>query len=193
LDVNALNASWYCGNLHKWVCAPKGSAFLWARHDQQDRLMPAIISHGNNTPRSGFSAFQDRFDWAGTFDPTAWFCVPEAIRWMNHVIPGGWDSVRDKNHQLALDARRMLCDVLEVSDLCPDSMIGSMATVLLPERFQNKVSNSRPVEEQARLYDEFGIEVPFVSIGELRGFRVSAQLYNHADEYRFLGAILRSI
>lgn len=193
LNVAALNASWYCGNLHKWVCAPKGSAFLWARNDRQCSLMPAVISHGNNTPRSGFSAFQDRFDWAGTFDPTAWFCVPEAIRWMDGVIPGGWDAVRNANHQLAIDARRMLCDALDVPDLCPDSMIGSMATVLLPERFQNKVSNCRPVEEQARLYDEFGIEVPFVSIGNLRGFRVSAQLYNHRDEFRFLGAILRSI
>jgi isopenicillin-N epimerase len=193
LDVEELNASWYCGNLHKWVCAPKGSAFLWARRDQQETLMPAVISHGNNTQRSGFSAFQDRFDWAGTFDPTAWFCVPAAIRWMDQVVPGGWNAVRKANHQLALDARRMLCDALEVPVLCPDSMIGSMATILLPERFQNRVSVSRPVEVQAQLYDEFGIEVPFVSIGNIRGFRLSAQLYNHMDEYRYLADMLNGM
>ena len=82
IDLQKLRPSYYTGNLHKWVCAPKGAAFLWAREDVQAGLQPPVISHGNNRPRSGYSEFQDRFDWVGTFDPTAWLCVGEAIRWM---------------------------------------------------------------------------------------------------------------
>ena len=57
LNLSTLRPAWYCGNLHKWVCAPKGSAFLWAREDCQETLQPAVISHGNNSPRSGICAF----------------------------------------------------------------------------------------------------------------------------------------
>jgi isopenicillin-N epimerase len=71
LDLSELRPAAYTGNLHKWVCAPKGAAFLWVREDHQAGIQPAVVSHGNNTPRPGFSAFQDRFDWAGTFDPSA--------------------------------------------------------------------------------------------------------------------------
>jgi isopenicillin-N epimerase len=82
LNLSRLGAAYYTANLHKWTCAPKGAAFLWVREDRQREVQPAVISHGNNTTRPGYSAFQDRFDWAGTFDPTAWLCAGEAIRWL---------------------------------------------------------------------------------------------------------------
>lgn len=193
LNMRKINASWYCGNLHKWVCAPKGSAFLWAREDRQDLLQPAVISHGNNTPRPGFTSFQDRFDWAGTFDPSGWFCVPDAIHWQGGLLPGGWNEVRRRNHQLALEARRILCADLDVKASCPVGMIGSMATIPLPARFQNVCFTSKLAPEQRHLYDEHRIEVPFVNIGGLRAFRISAQLYNSAAEYRLLGEILAKL
>ena len=95
LDLPRLRAAYYTANLHKWTCAPKGAALLWVREDKQKQMQPAVISHGNNTPRLGYSAFQDRFDWAGTFDPTAWFCAGEAIRWLGELLPGGWRELRE--------------------------------------------------------------------------------------------------
>lgn len=186
LNLRNLRPAWYCGNLHKWVCAPKGSAFLWARGDRQDSLQPAVISHGNNCPRRGFSSFQDRFDWAGTFDPSAWFCVPDAIQWMGGLLPDGWSGLRRRNHELALDARDLLCGALEVEAPCPAGMIGSMATIPLPGRFQGVRFVSKIAPEQVCLYDKYGIEVPFVKIDGLRCFRVSAQIYNTSAEYAFL-------
>ena len=53
LNLGRLQPAYYTGNLHKWVCAPKGAAFLWVREDKQAELQPAVISHGNNTPRPG--------------------------------------------------------------------------------------------------------------------------------------------
>src|SRR6267143_4835913 len=101
VDLAKLRPAYYTGNLHKWVCAPKGAAFLWTREDKQQNLQPSVISHGNNRPRPGFTAYQDRFDWAGTFDPTAWLCVPEALCWMGNLLPGGWHELRKRNHELA--------------------------------------------------------------------------------------------
>lgn len=190
LNLQRLGAAWYCGNLHKWVCAPKGCAFLWAGEDHQAILQPAVISHGNNTPRTGFSAFQDRFDWAGTFDPSAWLCIAEAIRWLGSLLPGAWPAVRRHNHALACDARRMLCAALEVAAPCPAAMLGSMATIPLPPRLQNVRCDGRIAPDQQRLHDEYRIEVPFVTIGPLRCLRLSAHLHNSPDEYAFLGEAL---
>jgi len=193
LHLRSLQAAWYCGNLHKWVCAPKGSAFLWAREDCQAKLQPAVISHGNNSPRAGFSSFQDRFDWAGTCDPSAWLCVAEAIDWLGGQLPGGWPTLRRHNHSLACQARRLLCAALEVEAPCPAGMLGSMATIPLPECWQNpRVSRSLD-QEQARLYAGFRIEVPFMTIGARRYFRVSAHLHNHLAEYAYLADALKML
>ncbi len=195
LNLRQLGAAYYTANLHKWVCAPKGAAFLWAREDKQAGLQPAVISHGNNRPRPGFTPFQDRFDWAGTFDPSAWFCVGEAIRWMGNLLPGGWQELRKRNHALAVQARRLLCERLEVEPPCPESLLGAMATIPLPAALQNAPASGKIDREQLELYDRFGIEVPFTRFGEpeRRWFRVSAQVYNTAADYDYLASALHSV
>jgi isopenicillin-N epimerase len=192
LNLRQLNCAYYTGNLHKWVCAPKGAAFLWAREDKQADLQPATISHGNNTPRPGFTAFQDRFDWCGTLDPTAWFCVGAAIEFLGGLLPGGWPELRRCNHSLAVRARRMLCEKLEVQAPCPEALLGSMATIPLPARFQGRPRIGKIDAEQLRLYDDHRIEVPFVRLGdpERRYLRISAQLYNSPADYEYLGQCL---
>jgi isopenicillin-N epimerase len=192
LRLNRLRPAYYTGNLHKWVCAPKGAAFLWVREDCQEAIQPAVISHGNNRTRPGYSLFQDRFDWAGTFDPTAWMCVAEAIAWMGRLLPGGWSELRARNHALAVEARRLLCRRLAVEAPCPESLLGSMATIPLPERFQGVPRSGRIDAEQNALHDGGSIEVPFLRFGDppRRFFRISAQIYNRLDDYARLGAAL---
>jgi isopenicillin-N epimerase len=192
LNITALNPSWYTGNLHKWVCAPKGAAFLWAREDHQAVTQPAVVSHGNNTPRPGYTPFQDRFDWAGTLDPTPWMCAGPASQWMAGRLPGGWPEVRRRNHELVVRARQLLCQRLGVEPPCPEEMVGSMATLPLPPQFQGKEKSGKIDIEQLELHDRFRIEVPFFRFGqpEQRLFRISAQLYNALAEYEYLGKAL---
>ncbi|MGO8677497.1 MAG: aminotransferase class V-fold PLP-dependent enzyme [Limisphaerales bacterium] len=192
LDLEKLGPAYYTGNLHKWVCAPKGAALLWVRRDRQAGLEPAVISHGNNTPRPGYSPFQDRFDWPGTFDPTSWLCAGEALAWLGRRLPGGWKELYRHNRLLAVQARRLLCQRLHLEPPCPEEMLGAMATLPLPERFQGLPRNGKIDAEQLRLYDQFRIEVPFMRFGlpERRYFRFSAQLYNSLPEYAFLAGAL---
>jgi isopenicillin-N epimerase len=195
LNLRELRPAYYTANLHKWVCAPKGAAFLYVREDRQAALQPAVISHGNNRRRPGFTPFQDRFDWAGTFDPTTWLCVPEAIDWMGQLLPGGWRELRERNHQRTIQARKLLCDRLDVAPPCPESLLGSMATIPLPLRFQSRPASGKIDREQLTLYDRFGVEVPLFRFGkpERRWLRVSAQIYNSAADYAYLAEALETL
>ena len=93
LSLDALGAAYYTGNGHKWLCGPKGSAFLWVRADRRSTVHPTVVSHGANDPRLDRPRFRLEFDWVGTTDPTAALTLPAALDWMAGQEPGGWPAV----------------------------------------------------------------------------------------------------
>lgn len=191
LELDRLGASYYTGNCHKWMCAPKGSAFLWAREDRREGLVPLTISHGLNDPRPGRSRWHKLFDWTGTADPTAVLSVPKAISVVGAMVPGGWVEVQRRNHELALAGRHALCRGTGIPIPAPDQMIGSMAAIPLPGGVDQPGVIDDPLGYE--LFEKHRMVVPVFSWGGFRLVRVSAQLYNRGEQYHRLAAILGEI
>jgi isopenicillin-N epimerase len=169
LDVTAIGATYYTGNHHKWLCAPKSSGFLVAAEGAP--IVPVVPSHA-----WGDNRMHAELDWSGTHDPAPHLVTPLAI----DVV--GAPDVRARNHALALEMRRRLCDALGARILAPDDAIGTMATIAI-------TTPAPPYEIEKQLLRE-GWEVPV--IGWVGGpfLRVSAHLYNDADEVDRLAAKL---
>jgi isopenicillin-N epimerase len=194
LDLRALGAAYYSANCHKWLCTPKGSAFLWVRRDRQADVHPLTISHGAKGERAGRSRFRLEFDWTGTQDPTAWLVVPAAIEYLGGLVAGGWPALMARNRALALEARRRLCAAAGTPPACPDEMIGSLASVILPDGVAGgPAGRGVPEPLQARLFEAHRIEVPIMRwpAPPRRLLRISAQLYNRPEQFVRLADALR--
>ena len=193
LNLHEIGATYYTGNCHKWLCAPKGAGFLYVRRDRQTNIHPLTISHGANSSRTDKSRFHLEFDWMGTDDPTAFLCVPEAIKFMGLLLPGGWSELMQKNQLMALAARHLLQEKLRIKIYCcPDEMIGSMAVVKLPDDKLDEVYSGLIPPLQNDLWEQFRIEVPIVPWPNKRKriLRISAQIYNSFSQYEYLAEAL---
>lgn len=181
LDIAALLAAgvtWYAGNNHKWLCAPKATGFLVTT----THVRPLVTSHGASPEYGPPNRLHAELDWMGTYDPAAHFAVPTAIQTIAD-LGGGWPATRAHNHALALDLRRRLGG----TPLGPDESIGSMAAfpVELPAG-----ATPRSIED-ALLRD--GWEVPIVDFYRGALVRVSAHLYTQASEGDALAAKLHAL
>jgi len=187
LDLRALSPAYYTGNCHKWVCTPKGCAFLFVRRDRQERILPLTISHGYNSPRTDRSRFRLLFDGQGTDDPTAFLCLGDSIRFLASLLPGGFPALMERNRKLALEARALLCKTLGIDEPAPESMIGSLATIPLPDGPGDPLHRA--------LWEKRRIEVPVWQFPSFprRILRVSAQVYNSIEDYAALARALPSL
>jgi len=180
LDIPALGADWYTGNLHKWGWAPRSSGILWAPPERQAGLHPAVISWGLD---QGFTA---EFDLIGTRDPSPFLAAPEGIAMMRDL---GLEAVMHWNHTLAWDAARLLCEAFETPLPIPETMVATMATIPLPERLGSDATDAAELRDALLFEDRIEAQV-HAKIGRL-WMRVSAQVYNELPDYeRFAEAVL---
>jgi len=196
LDITDLAPTYYTGNCHKWLCTPKGAAFLYVRRDKQPEIRPTVISHGANSPRTDRSRFLLEFDWPGTHDPTAVLTIPKAIEFLSGLLPGGLPALRQRNKDLVLGGRAMLCEVLGIEPPCPESMVGSMAAVPIPDAQTTERPDALGIDPlQETLFQEHHIEVPIVTwpAPPKRLLRISAQYYNAEPQYRKLADALGTL
>lgn len=191
INLTELGATYYTGNCHKWLLSPKGAAFLYVRRDKQPQIRPLTISHGANSPRSDRSRFLIEFDWMGADDPTAYLSVPTALDFINSRLDGGWAELMAKNHDLAVTARKKICQELGIYPPCPDETIGSMASIPLPK----KVEQFPPNQLQDALYHQYHIQVPVFYFLPTQQWmiRVSAQIYNTEAQYAKLAQALKEL
>ena len=112
LNLEELGASYVTSNCHKWLCAPKGSAFLYVREDKQSKIQPLTISHGHTFPLGDTTRFRHEFDWTGTQDISGWCSIPAVIEGMADLLDGGWTAIMQHNHDLAIQGRNVLCEAI---------------------------------------------------------------------------------
>ena len=174
----------YTSNAHKWLCAPKGSAFLYARRDVQHLVEPLVVSWGYESEKPSASRFVNEQEWTGTRDFAAYLTVSEAIRFCeeNH-----WDEVRLRCHALAQSAREGITAFTSLPPVSPDSMDWYMQMVTVP------LPPCDALQFKARLYDEFRIELPIVVWHDKPYIRVSIQAYNTREDVEKLIEVLQKL
>jgi isopenicillin-N epimerase len=172
LDLESLGADFYAGNCHKWLCAPKGAAFLYARPESQALLEPAVVGWGYRQ-----QAFQSRHGWQGSCDPSAYLSIPAAI---DFVCEHGRAA---ECRELLQDGRTKLAEA-GFAPLAPPQPL-QMASFLLPE--------CDPEAVELRLLNEFRIEAPVRIWNGERLIRVSIAPYNDTGDLKALVAALREL
>jgi isopenicillin-N epimerase len=193
LHLDELGASYVTSNCHKWLCAPKGTAFLHVRRDKQHKIHPLTISHGHTFPLGKTTRFRHEFDWTGTQDVSGWCALPKVIRGMNEMIDGGWDAVMKHNNELVIEGRNLICDTLDIQPPCPDSMLACISTLRLPgDPLPHEIMHE-PDPLHELLSRKYNIQVPVWSWPSPAGryLRISAQLYNDIEDYQALADALK--
>ncbi len=165
LDIEALGADVYVGNCHKWLCAPKGSAFLWVRPEVQPRIESLAVGWGYDEG----STFLTRNERLRTRDPAAYLAVPAAIRWLEeHGEP-------ERCRGLAAEAAQRI-----------RALTGLPAVEPFAQMVACELSACDPEELQRRLLERHSIEVFVKARGKRILLRASFQVYNDADDIGFL-------
>lgn len=175
IDLDAMGPDFYSGNLHKWLCSPKGSAFLYARPDRHKLVDPLVISWG--WIEGG--TFVQHNQAQGTRDFAAYLAVPAAIDFQaaNH-----WEQVRADCHALAVETRQRIADLTGIEPIAADDWYMQMFSAPLP--------SIKPDDLKRRLYDEHRVEAPIVTWNGRHFIRISIQGYNTRQDADCLLAAL---
>lgn len=182
LDLRALDADVYSSNCHKWLCAPKGSAFLYVRRALQPQIEPLVVSWGWRAEKPGTSRFVQEQEWQGTRDIAAYLATPAAIRF---IQDNDWDAVRAECHALAQYARKEISALTGLEPLSPDDWFAQMVALPLPR--------GNPELLKQRLYDEYKIEAPVIAWNDRRLIRISIQGYNAREDVAALVRALQAL
>ncbi len=185
LNLAELGADIYTGACHKWLMAPKGAAFLYARREVQSWLDPLVVSWGYDSNKPSQSQFIDYHEWQGTRDLSAFLTVPAAIAFQEGHH---WEQVRSACQRLASATRRRIEALTGLPAICPDSpaWFRQMFTVRLPDQTDLEAL-------KATLFSRYRIEVPEICWNGQNFLRVSFQGYNSPEDADALVAALAEL
>ncbi len=186
LDLPAMGADWYTGNCHKWMCSPKGCAFLWA-NPQSDvarkDLHPPVISHFLG------QGLCPEFDFVGTRDYSAFLAIGATLEFLRGL---GAERIRQHNHELALEGTRHVAGRLGAELTAPPSMVGSMASFpwVGPRDQELETTPEGALLLRSMLWDEHRTEVSVTAFGDRFWVRLCAHVYNEMADYEGLADAL---
>lgn len=192
LDIRELNPDFYVANCHKWICAPKGSAFMYVKNERKECVKPLIISHYNDMDSHGTSHWANQFMWDGTHDFSAYFCVGDTLDYIEKLQPDGWEGVMRSNHELVWNAGNLIAEKLGFELPLKEAYIGSILTLPMPEGEEGfpKFNETPPLKQE--LYEKYQIQVPVFMFPKAprQWLRISSQLYNNIGQYEYLADCL---
>ncbi|MCA1904422.1 MAG: aminotransferase class V-fold PLP-dependent enzyme [Cyanobacteria bacterium KgW148] len=177
LNLTALQADWYVGNCHKWLCSAKGCGFIYTSPKGQSVTHPLTISHDYGR------GYQAEFSWTGTRDFSSWLALPRAIEFLQAL---GLAPLRRYNMGLIAQGGMVLAEALGIGEITPP--IGFMLTLPLPDRWQHY--SAKTLHDW--LWQEHRIEVPVIPWQDKLHIRISAQVYNELEEYKTLAQVLQT-
>ena len=181
LDIPAIGAEWYVGNLHKWSFAPRSCGFLWAAKPMQALIHPLAISHGYG------AGFQAEFEWTGTRDVTAALAAPAALAFHRQL---GSAALMDRNQAMARAAATRLSRLWRTETTGQLEAFGAMATIRLP--LSGKADATRLAALTREVSERHRIEASFFALQGAAWVRIAVQAYNTDDEYDRLGTIFKA-
>lgn len=206
LNVDTIDADFLTSNGHKWLCSPKGSAFLHVRPDHQRAFRPLALSNYAKAKdgTKNRSRFNLEFDYVGTDDPTARLAIADAVELVPVCAQRPWAEIIRHNHDLVMRGRDVLLAPLGMAAPAADELIGPLAVVPLPDvpPDRRQAVASRPTLYSNALQDALvarhGIQVPVwvpsAYLGQpfdgKRYIRLSAQVYNTLEQYEYLADAL---
>jgi isopenicillin-N epimerase len=180
VDLRAIDADFWVGNLHKWVCSPRACAALRVAPQWQDVVRPLVASHGYA------EGYQRAFDWTGTHDPVPLLAIPAALDFWAAL---GWPDVRRQQHALATDGARHVAEVLGTRVAGRDELTAAMRLVELP----GPLSVDDGVAVAGRLTTDHKVTPHITHHAGASYVRMCGQLYNVPEHYERLGQGLAAI
>ena len=182
LDIRNLNPDYYIGTCHKWLCTPKGVSFLYVDKEIQNKLDPLIIGWGWRDSETKLSNFQSNHQWWGTRDMSSYFCIPLAV-----MIHQEKEMVHSRIQCLSKIPiiRKEINNITKQSDICPNEMLGHMASMIIPIENHLEIKN--------KLINDYNIEIPIFNWKGKNLLRVSYYLYNQKKDINYLIKALKEI
>lgn len=195
LNIDELEPDFLVGNCHKWICSPKGSAFVYVHPKHQANYKPVYYSFYNDFDEEKNAHWSNQFIWEGTRDYSPYLCVKDAIAYLPTLVENGWQEIQSHNRDLAIQASKYIAEKLEVALPVPESMLGSIVNIPLWDDIVPNTTFNYYTKVKLELYNNYRIEVPCVLFPKAptQYIRISAQLYNTMEQYEYLADCLLKI
>ena len=175
LDIKKLDPDFYCGACHKWMCSPKGVAFLYVKKEYQNMIEPLVVSWGYEAENPSDSQYLDYMQWQGTNDMSAYLTIPETINFLNKH---DWKERAKACRELNLWAKNEICEKLNTYSLGNDEFLAQMTTIAFD--FEDTIN------QKIEFYNKYKIQIPFIKWNNKTFFRISSQVYNSKDDFEYL-------
>ena len=179
LDIKKLDPDIYTGACHKWMCSPKGTAFLYVKKELQEIMEPLVVSWGYESDTPSHSQFLDYMQWQGTNDISSYLTIPDTIKFLDE---NNWQQVSKECKKINRWARKEINQLLKKKPISSDDFIGQMSSI--------PMDSNDIIQDQIEFYVKYKIQIPFIKWNDKEFFRISIQVYNSKEDvFKLLEAL----